>query len=210
MKQEHNQSYTILDAEYQVIDEPETIGRGIQKGVIITALGLTALGLAALFFPVAAGIGFAFFITAGIFLSGISQIMIFFRTAKEQRNGWMLANGVLLVLVSGLNLAGALISPMGIPQMITTVSFLLGILTMSIGLNQITGILSEKGKTPGRGWALLSGVLNVLLSLLLFVNPILSWFALTTVWGIYLLAAAIALFCTLWSMRRSPHTSSSV
>ena len=60
----------------------------------------------ALFFPVAVGTGFAFFITAGVFLSGLSQVMLFVREDKEKRSGWMLANGILLVAAAGLTLLG--------------------------------------------------------------------------------------------------------
>lgn len=208
MKQENNQAYTALDAEYQIIDREGQADRGVKRGVLVAALVLAALGLTAFFFPVAVGVGFAFLITAGIFSYGLSQVMLFFRGTYEQRSGWILANGILLILASGLSLTGAFVSEIGIPRMIATVSFLLGVLTMSVGLNQITGVLWQKNKESGRGWALLSGGMNLFLSLLMFVNPIISWFALTTVWGIYLLAAAIALLFTLWSTHRSPHTSS--
>lgn len=210
MKQEHNQPYTILDAEYKVIDGTERASRSAQSGGVLTALGLAALGVAALFFPVAAGTGFAFVITTGIFLFGLSQIMLFFRESEGQRNGWSLANGILLLVAAGLNLGGALISEIGIVQMIASVSFLMGLLTMSVGLNQLTGALAEKRGTPGRGWAMLGGGMNLLLSVFMFVNPVISWFAWTTVWGIYLLTAAIALLVTLWSTRRRPHASSAV
>ena len=102
MKQEHNQLYTILDAEYQVIDETECANRSVQSGGVFTALGLAALGIATLFFPVAAGAGFAFVITTGIFLFGLSQIVLFFRESGGQRNGWSLANGILLLVAAGL------------------------------------------------------------------------------------------------------------
>lgn len=136
--------------------------------------------------------------------------MLFFRGSEGQRNGWSLANGILLLVAAGLNLGGALISEIGIVQMIASVSFLMGLLTMSVGLNQLTGALAEKRGTPGRGWAMLSGGMNLLLSVFMFVNPVISWFAWTTVWGIYLLTAAIALLVTLWSTRRRPRASSAV
>ena len=210
MKQEHNQLYTILDAEYQVIDETECANRSVQSGGVFTALGLAALGIATLFFPVAAGAGFAFVITTGIFLFGLSQIVLFFRESGGQRNGWSLANGILLLVAAGLNLGGVLFGKIGIVQMIAYVSFSMGFLTMSVGLNQLTGALAEKKGTPGRRWALLSGGLNLLLSVFMFVNPVISWFAWTTVWGIYLLAASIALLVTLWSAKRRPLMSSAL
>lgn len=210
MKQEHNQPYTILDAEYQVIDETECANRSVQSGGVFTALGLAALGIATLFFPVAAGAGFAFVITTGIFLFGLSQIVLFFRESGGQRNGWSLANGILLLVAAGLNLGGVLFGKIGIVQMIAYVSFAMGFLTMSVGLNQLTGALAEKKGTPGRRWALLSGGLNLLLSVFMFVNPVISWLAWTTVWGIYLLTASIGLLITLWSAKCRPLTSSAL
>ena len=210
MKQEHNQLYTILDAEYQVIDETECANRSVQSGGVFTALGLAALGIATLFFPVAAGAGFAFVITTGIFLFGLSQIVLFFRESGEQRNGWSLANGILLLVAAGLNLGGVLFGKIGIVQMIAYVSFAMGFLTMSVGLNQLTGALAEKRGTPGRRWALLSGGLNLLLSVFMFVNPVISWLAWTTVWGIYLLTASIGLLIRLWSAKCRPLTSSAL
>ena len=210
MKQEHNQLYTILDAEYQVIDGTECANRSVQSGGVFTALGLAALGVATLFFPVAAGAGFAFVITTGIFLFGLSQIVLFFRESGGQRNGWSLANGILLLVAAGLNLGGVLFGKIGIVQMIAYVSFAMGFLTMSVGLNQLTGALAEKKGTPGRRWALLSGGLNLLLSVFMFVNPVISWLAWTTVWGIYLLTASIGLLITLWSAKCRPLTSSAL
>ena len=151
MKQNHNLPHTILDAEYQIIDGEEKLEEGVQKGGVITALVLGVLGLTALFFPVAVGTGFAFFITVGVFLSGISQVMLFVREDKEKRSGWMLANGILLVAAAGLTLLGALMGELGILQMIASVSFLMGVLTMSVGLSQITSALGENRKAPGRG-----------------------------------------------------------
>ena len=210
MKQEHNQLYTILDAEYQIIDGTECANRSVQSGGVFTALGLAALGIATLFFPVAAGAGFAFVITTGIFLFGLSQIVLFFRESGGQRNGWSLANGILLLVAAGLNLGGVLFGKIGIVQMIAYVSFAMGFLTMSVGLNQLTGALAEKKGTPGRRWALLSGGLNLLLSVFMFVNPVISGLAWTTVWGIYLLTASIGLLITLWSAKCRPLTSSAL
>ena len=68
MKQNDHLSYTILDAEYQVLDAEQPVNRGVRRGILITALILVALGLSALIFPEVIGTGLAFFITAGLFL----------------------------------------------------------------------------------------------------------------------------------------------
>ena len=48
MKQENDQIHTILDAEYEVINEEKNVSGATQKGVAVTALILAGLGLAAL------------------------------------------------------------------------------------------------------------------------------------------------------------------
>lgn len=210
MNQENNQLHTILDAEYEVIDVEKSLSGATQTGVVIIALILAVLGLAALIFPVAAGTGLAFFITAGLFLSGLSQTILFFQSPKEAHSGWILANGILLLIFSGVTILTALLSKFGVLQMIASLSFFLGIVTASAGLNQIISAWSQPPKTPGRGWAITGGVLNLILSVFLCVNPIIRWLALTTVWGIYLVSAAIALLFSLWSEQRKRRASPTV
>lgn len=210
MNQENNQLHTILDAEYEVIDVEKSLSGATQTGVVIIALILAVLGLAALIFPVAAGTGLAFFITAGLFLSGLSQTILFFQSPKEAHSGWILANGILLLIFSGVTILTALLSKFGVLQMIASISFFLGIVTASAGLNQIISAWSQPPKTPGRGWAITGGVLNLILSVFLCVNPIISWLALTTVWGIYLVSAAVALLFSLWSEQRKRRASPTV
>lgn len=188
MKQKNNSSYTIFDAAYEPVEEEKGADRTAQKSVLAVALILAVLGL-------------AFLITVGLFLYGLSQSILFFRLPKELRNSWALANGILLLIASGILLTGALMSTAGVLQMIMASSFLVGVLTASIGLSQLAAALSEAPKTPGRGWTALGGSLNVLLSLFMCVNPIFSWFALATVWGIYLMTAAIVLLLGVWSTR---------
>lgn len=201
MKQKNNSSYTIFDAAYEPVEEEKGADRTAQKSVLAVALILAVLGLAIFIFPVAAGTGLAFLITVGLFLYGLSQSILFFRLPKELRNSWALANGILLLIASGILLTGALMSTAGVLRMIMASSFLVGVLTASIGLSQLAAALSEAPKTPGRGWTALGGSLNVLLSLFMCVNPIFSWFALATVWGIYLMTAAIVLLLGVWSTR---------
>lgn len=201
MKQKNNSSYTIFDAAYEPVEEEKGADRTAQKSVLAVALILAVLGLAIFIFPVTAGTGLAFLITVGLFLYGLSQSILFFRLPKELRNSWALANGILLLIASGILLTGALMSTAGVLQMIMASSFLVGVLTASIGLSQLAAALSEAPKTPGRGWTALGGSLNVLLSLFMCVNPIFSWFALATVWGIYLMTAAIVLLLGVWSTR---------
>lgn len=205
MKQNDHLSYTILDAEYQVLDAEQPVNRGVRRGILITALILVALGLSALIFPEVIGTGLAFFITAGLFLYGLSQSLLFFQASKEMRSGWTLANGLLLLVFSWITMFSAFMGELGLLQMISAISFLMGLLTASIGLSQISTAITAGSQLPDRGWIFLGGGLNLLLSLFMCINPVVSWFALTTAWGIYLIAAAIALLFLVWSTRSKAH-----
>ena len=118
MKQKNNSSYTIFDAAHEPVEEEKGADRTAQKSVLAVALILAVLGLAIFIFPVAAGTGLAFLITVGLFLYGLSQSILFFRLPKELRNSWALANGILLLIASGILLTGALMSTAGVLQMI--------------------------------------------------------------------------------------------
>lgn len=205
MKQNDHLSYTILDAEYQVLDTEQPVNQGVRRGILITALILVVLGLSALLFPEVIGTGLAFFITAGLFLYGLSQSLLFFQASKEMRSGWTLANGLLLLVFSWITMFSAFMGELGLLQMISAISFLMGLLTASIGLSQISAAITAGSQLPDRGWIFLGGGLNLLLSLFMCINPVVSWFALTTAWGIYLIAAAIALLFLVWSTRRKVH-----
>lgn len=205
MKQNDHLSYTILDAEYQVLDAEQPVNRGVRRGILITALILVALGLSALIFPAVIGTGLAFFITAGLFLYGLSQSLLFFQASKEMRSGWTLANGLLLLVFSWITMFSAFMGELGLLQMISAISFLMGLLTASIGLSQISAAITAGSQLPDRGWIFLGGGLNLLLSLFMCINPVVSWFALTTAWGIYLIAAAIVLLFLVWSTRSKAH-----
>lgn len=205
MKQNDHLSYTILDAEYQVLDAEQPVNRGVRRGILITALILVALGLSALTFPEVIGTGLAFFITAGLFLYGLSQSLLFFQASKEMRSGWTLANGLLLLVFSWITMFSAFMGELGLLQMISAISFLMGLLTASIGLSQISAAVTAGSQLPDRGWIFLGGGLNLLLSLFMCINPVVSWFALTTAWGIYLIAAAIAFLFLVWSTRSKAH-----
>lgn len=208
MKQNDHPSYTVVDAEYQVLDAEQPFDRSVRRGILITALILVALGLSALIFPGVIGIGLAFFITAGLFLYGLSQSLLFFQSSKEMRNGWTLVNGLLLLVFSWVTMFSAFMGELGVLRMISAISFLMGFLTASIGLSQISAAVAAGRQKPGRGWIFLGGGLNLLLSLFMCINPVVSWFALTTVWGIYLIATGAALLFILWSVRHKRHTAS--
>ena len=184
----------------------ETASRPVnRKTGIVASIVLAVLGLLTFFTPISVGVGMAYLLTAGLMVYGISQTVAFFRAPKEARSGWSLINGIMLLLFSGFTLWSGLSGVYGTLQMIASLSYVAGFLTIAAGISQISTFFALQ-RASGSGWIMASGILNLLLSLVILANPVASWFTLTSVWGIYLTVSGIALFAESLSGRRACHS----
>ena len=184
----------------------ETASRPVnRKTGIVASIVLAVLGLLTFFTPISVGVGMAYLLTAGLMVYGISQTLAFFRAPKEARSGWSLVNGIMLLLFSGFTLWSGLSGVYGTLQMIASLSYVAGFLTIAAGISQISTFFALQ-RASGSGWIMASGILNLLLSLVILANPVVSWFTLTSVWGIYLTVSGIALFAESLSGRRACHS----
>lgn len=184
----------------------ETASRPVnRKTGIVASIVLVVLGLLTFFTPISVGVGMAYLLTAGLMVYGISQTVAFFRAPKEARSGWTLVNGIMLLLFSGFTLWSGLSGVYGTLQMIASLSYVAGFLTIAAGISQISTFFALQ-RASGSGWIMASGILNLLLSLVILANPVVSWFTLTSVWGIYLTVSGIALFAESLSGRRACHS----
>lgn len=184
----------------------ETASRPVnRKTGIVASIVLAVLGLLTFFTPISVGVGMAYLLTAGLMVYGISQTVAFFRAPKEARSGWSLVNGIMLLLFSGFTLWSGLSGVYGTLQMIASLSYVAGFLTIAAGISQISTFFALQ-RASGSGWIMASGILNLLLSLVILANPVVSWFTLASVWGIYLTVSGIALFAESLSGRRACHS----
>lgn len=185
----------------------ETASRPVnRKTGIVASIVLAVLGLLTFFTPISVGVGMAYLLTAGLLVYGISQTAAFFRAPKETRSGWSLVNGIML-LFSGFTLWSGLSGIYGTLQMIVSLSYVAGFLTIAAGISQISTFFAlQRTGVDGAGWVMASGILNLLLSLVILANPVVSWFTLASVWGIYLTVSGIALFAESLSGHRACHS----
>lgn len=186
----------------------ETASRPVnRKTGIVASIVLAVLGLLTFFTPISVGVGMAYLLTAGLMVYGISQTVAFFRAPKEARSGWSLVNGIMLLLFSGFTLWSGLSGVYGTLQMIASLSYVAGFLTIAAGISQISTFFAlQRTGVDGAGWVMASGILNLLLSMVILANPVVSWFTLTSVWGIYLTVSGIALFAESLSGHRACHS----
>ena len=78
---------------------------------------------------------------------------------------------------------------------------------LNAGLNTARFPLVCCVDADGAGWILAAGVLNALLAMVILANPLMSWFALSTVWGVYLGASGVALAAEAFASSRGKNAA---
>lgn len=155
---------------------------------------LTVLGLLALFSPLATGVMLAYLITAGLGVLGAAQIAAWVRTPPEARGADLLVNGILLAGSSLFALWASFQTSFGLAGLIEGLSVAAAFLTLLRGIDQFLAFSQMRREgAQGAGWMLTAGLMNGLLAMVILANPLMSWFALSTVWGVYLAASGVAL-----------------
>lgn len=153
---------------------------------IILAVCMIVLGIFLAIWPLRTGFVIMVIASIGFIVFGAFQIIGYARTPREYKNGWRLANGIIYVVLGFL-----LLSEPG-ASMYLTYAFLLGFIAMYTGIMQCAEFFTLKG-VPGAGWALLSGIINIILSIFLIVTPFAATWAMEYVLGIYLIVGGVAL-----------------
>jgi len=165
------------------------VTKGRKVPGIIIAIIMVVLGVLLLVRPLGTEIFLMYIATAGFVIYGIFEIITYFQTPADYRNGWGLASGILYVIVGLLILFSSTVS------MAYTYAFLIGFLTMFAGINRISqSMVIKKSGMPGWGWVLTSGILNLILSIFFILAPFVMAWVLAYVLALYLIVGGIALF----------------
>lgn len=176
-------------AERSIIDMAEHAAKTNKTYGIITAIAMIVLGICFLLWPMVSGYVGMLFITCGFVVYGVTQIVVFFHTPKEHRNGWLLAFGILYIVLGIVLLSS---SP---ASLYLTYAFTLGFFAMYLGITQCMAWGSYRAQSvPGAGWLLASGIMNIILSFCMIMTPLVAAWALEYVLGFYLIIGGVALF----------------
>lgn len=200
-----NEEFFTEEYIYSNFDDFEEMPFSTNKktGVIFSTI-MIALGIMAIFFALPFGIGLGYIATAGLGIYGIAQIINYVQAKSERRNGWTLANGILSTLFSLFLLWSSLGNAYGSLQLISVITFSIGFFTLSNGIDQVHSFsILRKRNTSGAGWILASGIINLILSVFMIINPVLSWFSLSLIWGMYLIVTGIAFFIETLSNKKT-------
>lgn len=170
-------------------DVAKSVTHGNKVGGIIVSLCMIVLGILFFVWPVKANIVIFTIATIGFIIFGVYEVITYFRTPSDLKNGWTLANGIIFVILGFLILFSSTAS------MLVTFTFILGFFAIFNGITQITNSAAiRKTGTAGSGLVLASGIINLLLGIFFLMAPFAALWAIAFVLGIYLIVGGVALF----------------
>jgi uncharacterized membrane protein HdeD (DUF308 family) len=183
--------------------ELTSIAKGIWWLVLLRGIFAIIFGIIAIVAPAAALTGIAIVVGIYLLVDGITEIVHAVQTRRSDRRwGWLLFQGIVSVL-GGL---AAIILP-GVAGLVGGLVVLWTIVIYSL-MHGILGIATAAGvgEAPGRGWAIVAGVVAivfaVLLAIVILVNPGASVLSLIWVAGIYAIIFGIMLVVAAVKVRR--------
>lgn len=170
-------------------DVTRKITKGNKVAGIVVAIIMIVLGILFLVKPLMTDVIAMYIATAGFIIFGLFQVVAYFRTPSDIRNGWTLANGIIFIVL------GVIMLMSNVASMLVTFTFLLGFLALFNGITQVTSYAAfKKSGAEGSGWVLASGIINIILGIFFLLSPFAAAWAIAYVLGIYLIVGGIALF----------------
>ncbi len=170
-------------------DVTRKITKGNKIAGIVVSIIMIVLGILFIVRPLITDVIATYIATAGFVVFGIFQIVAYFRTPADIRNGWALANGIIFVVM------GVILFANDAASMLVTFTYLLGFLALFNGITQITSYAAfKKSGTEGSGWVLASAIINIILGIFFLISPFAAAWAIAYVLGIYLIVGGVALF----------------
>ena len=154
-------------------------------------VGILMIGLGGFVWmnPVSTIIGLALYLGIVFLVSGIGYIV----TSFSVQSGWVLAEGLLNLLVGLIFICNLGISTASLPIMFAFWAMFVGIMQL------VTSYQMKQLDLPRWGWVLFTGILGILIAMMIIAYPLIGVFAITTMMGTYLViygVLAIALYIT--------------
>lgn len=160
------------------------------------------LGVTTILTPAATLVSLALFISLMMLLSGITEVFAYFADEPVFRSGWLLAGGILSVLLGLWLLIGQ-----GYEALAVMIPFVFAAWVVSAGITRAVGAFSLKAAEYANwGWVLALGILEALLGFLLLYSPLLSLLLTTTLITVLFFSRGISnitVFATLTRARKA-------
>ena len=166
-------------------------------GIIISIL-LAIAGIILVSRPVISTAYGTYFIVGALCINGIYRLFRYFFLPKENRNGILLADGILSAFLGILILIELLAKPFGTTfSTIGFAAYLIGFYEMFVGITQLCSAGAVKATGGSMGWTIFMGIVNILCSIFVISHPFIAAFASTWILGFYLIVFGIAMLIEL-------------
>ncbi|EUJ45531.1 HdeD family acid-resistance protein [Listeria riparia] len=159
--------------------------------VLLAGIAMICLGIWFVFHPGISLLSFTFFIGILMLVVGVFQIISYFSNRGGQKvSGWILAEGILSVLLGILLLADQL-------EGTVTLVLVFGMWVLFAGIMRTIGAFAAKGENvEGWGWILALGILGIILGFISLFNPIVGAIGIVLLVGTFFIVQGINCIAT--------------
>lgn len=163
--------------------------------LMVQAALMIVAGILAFVYPLFTALGVSLFLGWMLIFSGVIQAFSLVAASKVPHFWLQLVSAVLSVIVGFLFIRNPAVA-------VSTLALLLVIFFMVEGIAKIALALTVR-PLPNWGWLLFSGVIGVVLSIMLIMNPAFSIVALGLFIGIQLISEGVAIGYLAWQARNA-------
>lgn len=162
---------------------------------LITGVLLIAFGIVLLVWPASTLKVLAYLVgILALVIGTVETIVAFVQLARKEKMAFLLARGLISILIGILLLAKTGFT-------LTLVVVLIAVWSIIAGVIELMGGLEMPAKS-GRGWVAAAGVLNIILGILLLALPLETVYAIIVVLSIFLFVGGILRFVMAFSARK--------
>ena len=171
-----------------------------RKGLIFSSIFMIIAGIMAWIFPDTALLAAAIYLGMMFLIGGFGYLADFYLL----RSGWLLAMGLLDILVGGVLILNLGITADSLPM-------LLAIWILCIAVMQVAGGIDMKTEgNPAWKWLLLSGFMGIFFGLWILGSPIFGVFTVSTLIGFYLVlygGLGVAEYLEMKKLKKQSHAT---
>ena len=175
-------------------DFASSVKKSKTVGIVVSIL-LALCGILVFTTPVGSGMLFTWAMMITMSINGMFRIVRYFLLPKEARNGWMLADGIISVVIGILILGEIVAQPFGATfSIISVIGFFIGFYEIVTGINQLCSVGAVKQNGGSGGWMIFIGIVNIICGIFVATHPIISYFVMEWMLGFWLCVFGICTF----------------
>jgi len=175
---------------------------------IVVSIIMVGLGVGVFFVPASGGIIVMFLMAIGLIIKGISDIIFFAQAPKGTRSGWMLAGGIVWIVLSTILIVGYLTRDItgkffmwGTIE--TFLAFMVGFTMIFSGINSFCAMREVRAMGQSVAPLVFSGIIGILAGMVCLSYPIGAIITLTIFYSIFLIVSGVSLFIQSVSIKKN-------